>query len=216
MHYDYSKNTPAWMVWVLCLTGVIAAFPLLNLMYMGFRNLEFVYKGDLSLSSLGQLGDFFGGHTAAFAGSMSLLVILFFTFHQSKQQSQFFEIQQRETTRQTERDFFLQGINLITQWDIASPGCDQCLRLLDYYGRIALTSNDRELPLLLNTVITAKIRENLQGQNGSYKRTNYPYACEAMDRIAELRKEDGLAAKTTPFARKVALQPIHPPGCPRG
>jgi uncharacterized membrane protein len=196
MHYDYSKNTPAWMKWVLGLTGLLAVMPLLNLIYMGGRNLEFAYTDELSLSSLGQLGDFFGGHTAAFAGSMSLLVVLFFTFHQAKQQSQFFEVQQRETARHSQRDFFLQGINLITQWDIASPGCDQCLRLLDYYGRVALASEDRELPLILNTVITAKIRENLQGQNGSFKRTNYPYACEAMDKIAALRKEDGLSARS--------------------
>jgi uncharacterized membrane protein len=181
---------------VLGLTGVLAAIPLLNLIYIGGRNLEFAYKGDLSLSSLGQLGDFFGGHTAAFAGSMSLLVVLFFTFHQAKQQSQFFQVQQSETARHSHRDFFLQGVNLITQWDIASPGCDQCLRLLDYYGRVALVSEDRELLLILNTVITAKIRGNLQGQNGSFKRTNYPYACEAMDEIAALRKEDGLATKT--------------------
>lgn len=196
MHYDYSKNTPTWMKLVLGLTGVLAAIPLLNLIYIGGRNLEFAYKGDLTLSSLGQLGDFFGGHTAAFAGSMSLLVVLFFTFHQAKQQSQFFQVQQSETARHSQRDFFLQGVNLITQWDIASPGCDQCLRLLDYHGRVALASEDRELLLILNTVITAKIRENLKGQNGSFKRTNYPYACEAMDEIAALRKEDGLAAKT--------------------
>jgi hypothetical protein len=187
---------------VLGLTGLLAVIPLLNLLYLGVRNLEFDYRGEISLTGLGQVGDFFGGHTAAFAGSMSLLVVLFFTFHQAKQQSQFFEVQQRERTRHTERDFFLQGINLITQWDIASPGCDQCLRLLDYYGRIALASTDRELPLILNTVITAKIRENLQGQNGSFKRTNYPYACDVMDKIAALRKEDGLASKTKHLRRK--------------
>lgn len=181
---------------MLGLTGVFAVMPLLNLIYLGSRNLEFAYKGDLSLSSLGQLGDFFGGHTAAFAGSMSLLVILFFTFHQARQQGNFFEVQQSETTRHSQRNFFLQGINLITQWDIASPGCDQCLRLLDYYGRVAVVSKDRELLLMLNTVITAKIRQNLQGQNGSFKRSNYPYACVAMDKIAVLRKEDGLIAKS--------------------
>jgi len=196
MRYDYSKNTPTWMMWALGLTVVLAAMPLLNLAFMGFRNLEFAYSGEVTLSGLGQLGDFFGGHTAAFAGSMSLLVLLFFTFHQARQQGHLFEVQQRETARHSQRDFFLQGINLITQWDIASPGCDQCLRLLDYYGRLALASEDRELPLILNTVITAKIRENLQGQNGGFKRTNYPYACEAMEKIAALRKEDGLAAKT--------------------
>lgn len=202
MHYDYSTNTPTWMKWGLGLTGVLAIVPLLNLLYLGTQNLEFAYKGEISLTGLGQVGDFFGGHTAAFAGSMSLLVVLFFTFHQAKQQSQFFEVQQRESTRHTERNFFLQGINLITQWDIASPGCDQCLRLLDYYGRIALASTDRELPLILNTVITAKIRENLLGQNGSFKRTNYPYACDVMDKIAALRKEDGLASKAKRSERK--------------
>ena len=84
MHYDYSKNTPFWMKGVLGLTGILAVIPLLNLIYVGGRNLEFAYKGELTLSGLGQLGDFFGGHTAAFAGSMSLLVLLFFTFHQAK------------------------------------------------------------------------------------------------------------------------------------
>lgn len=47
------------------------------------------------------------------------------------------------------------------------------MRLLDYYGRLALISEDRELLLLLNTVITAKIRENLEGKNGSFKVRNY-------------------------------------------
>lgn len=202
MRYDYSKNTPVWMKWALGLAGLLAVIPIANLFYLGIRNLQVGYTGDISLTGLGQIGDFFGGHTAAFAGATSLAVVLFFTFHQARQQSHFFETQQRETTKQTQRDFFLQGINLITQWDIASPGCDQCLRLLDYYGRIALTSEDRELPLILNTVITAKIRENLQGQNGSFRRTNYPYACEIMDKIAQLRKEDGLASKVKRSVRK--------------
>jgi predicted SprT family Zn-dependent metalloprotease len=93
----------------------------------------------------------------------------------------------------TTRNFFLEGVNQITQWDIASPGCDQCMRLLDYYGRVALQADDRELLLILNTVITAKIRQNLQGQNGSYKQTNYPYACEALEQIKPLREADGRA-----------------------
>ena len=195
MRYEYETNTPHWLKAVLAIIGLLAILPLVNLAFMGVRNLKFGYTGELSLSSLGQLGDFFGGHTAAFAGSVSLLVVLFFTFHQARQQSLFFEEQQRDASSRAERDFFLQGINLITQWDLASPGCDQCLRLLDYYGRIALSSPDRELPLILNTVITAKIRENLEGKNGSFRRTNYPYAEEVIKKIASLREADGRAAK---------------------
>jgi hypothetical protein len=195
MHYDYAKQTPRWLKVALVVTGLLALVPIANLVFMGVQNLTFAYQGALSISALGQLGDFFGGHTAAFAGSTSLVVVLFFTFHQARQQAHFFEAQQRGAAHHAERDFFLQGINLITQWDLASPGCDQCLRLLDYYGRVALAAEDRELPLLLNTVITAKIRENLEGKNGSFKRTNYPYACEVMEKIALLREEDGRAAK---------------------
>jgi hypothetical protein len=62
-------------------------------------------------------------------------------------------------------------------------------------NRLALSSQDRELLLILNTVITAQIRANLKGANGSYRKTNYPYACDALEQIAKLRKEDGLAMK---------------------
>lgn len=202
MRYEYAKNTPLWLKIVMVVTGLLAIFPLANLAFMGIHVLQFDYTAKPGLTELGQLGDFFGGHTSAFAGSVSLLVVLFFTFHQARQQSQFFEEQQRETSSRVEREFFLQGINLITQWDLAFPGCDQCMRLIDYYGRIALSSGDRELPLILNTVITAKIRENLQGKNGSFRRTNYPYACQVMDKISVLREADGRAAKAKREAEK--------------
>ena len=194
MRYDYAKNTPLWLKIALFAAGLLALVPIANLVFMGVHNLTFAYRGDLSISALGQLGDFFGGHTAAFAGSTSLVVVLFFTFHQAHQQAHFFAAQQREASQNADRNSFLQGINLITQLDLASPGCDQCLRLLDYYGRLALKAEDRELSLLLNTVITAKIRKNLEGKNGSFRQTNYPYACEIMKKIAQLREEDGRAA----------------------
>ena len=193
--YAYWKNTPWWMTAILAVTIAIALFPLGNLIYFGTKNLEFGLPGKLDLTQLGLLGEFFGGHTSAFSGTVSLFVVLFFTFHQAKQQRLFFEEQKADSLQQSERDLLLQGINLITQWDIASPGCDQCMRLLDYYGRFALMSTDRELLLILNTVITAQIRANLEGKNGTFKRTNYPHACESVVRIAERRKEDSLALK---------------------
>ena len=124
------------------------------------------------------------------------MVVLFFTFHQAKQQRAFFFRQQADASKAAERQFLLDGINLITQWDIKSPGCDQCMRLLDYYGRLALQSEDRELLLLLNTVITAQIRGNLEGKNGSHKVTNYPYACEAIEKIRPLREADARSQKS--------------------
>lgn len=202
MRYDYFTETPRWMAVLLVLVGIFAAIPIANLIVVGYQNLKIDFSASHNLTELGQLGDFFGGHTSAFAGSLSLVVVLFFTFHQAKQQRAFFLHQQANTARTADRQFFLEGINLITQWDIKSPGCDQCLRLLDYYGRLALLSEDRELLLLLNTVITAKIRENLEGKNGSFKVTNYPYACEAIERIRPLREADARAHKAEKAKRE--------------
>lgn len=65
------------------------------------------------------------------------------------------------------------------------------MRLLDYYSRVALKSINRdELLLILNTVITAKIRQNLQGKNGKFKVTNYAYACTAIQIIGKIRETD--------------------------
>jgi len=193
--YIYLKETPRWMLVLLVVVGLLAILPIANLIVVGYKNLNIGLPSDLSLTQLGQLGDFFGGHTSAFAGSLSLVVVLFFTFHQAKQQRAFFLSQQADTSKIADRQFFLEGINLITQWDIKSPGCDQCMRLLDYYSRLALLSEDRELLLILNTVITAKIRQNLEGKNGSFKVTNYPYACEAIERIRPLREADARSQK---------------------
>lgn len=195
MNYQYTKETPSWLYFLITVFSIVAIVPIADLIVVGFNNLKFSFSQAFTLEELGQLGDFFGGHTAAFAGSLSLIVVLFFTFHQAQQQRAFFIAQQKETSLTADRQFFLEGINLITQWDIKSSGCDQCMRLLDYYGRLALKSTDRELLLLLNTVITAQIRANLEGKNGSFRVTNYPYACEAIEKIRPLREADARIQK---------------------
>jgi hypothetical protein len=197
LRYNYFKETPLWMIAVLAVVTLFAIMPIANLIVVGYKNLNIGLPSALNLGELGQLGDFFGGHTSAFAGSLSLVVVLFFTFHQAKQQRIFFLSQQEETSLTTNRQYFLEGINLITQWDIKSPGCDQCMRLLDYYSRVALQSKDREILLLLNTVITAQIRQNLEGKNGSFKVTNYSYACEMIEKIRPLREADARAQKAS-------------------
>lgn len=195
MKYPYLKETPIWLCLVLLLLCVASIIPIINMAMLGSEALRLGKDSGLELDDLAQFGDFFGGHTSAFTGSLSLLVVLFFTFHQAKQQREFFVLQQQDSAKSAERVLFLDGINLITQWDISSSGCDQCLRLLDYYGRLALNSDDRELLLLLNTVITADIRANLQSKNGSFKATNYPYACCAIEAIRPLRESDARALK---------------------
>lgn len=196
MSYNYFKETPRWMLALLLAVAFFALVPIVSLVFLGYENLHLNLSPDLTMAELGQMGDFFGGHTSAFAGSLSLVVVMFFTFHQAKQQREFFLTQQAETKTATSRQFFLEGINLITQWDIKSPGCDQCMRLLDYYSRLALESEDRgELLLLLNTIITAAIRRNLESKNGSFKATNYPFACEAIEEIRPLREADARAHK---------------------
>lgn len=212
MDYRYLDKTPIWMVILLSIVGVLAIFPIVNLVVVGYNNLSLGATTGLSLTELGQLGDFFGGHTSAFSGSLSLIVVLFFTFHQAKQQREFFLAQKAEAAKSSDRQFFLDGINLVAQWDMKTPGADQCMRLLDYYSRLALESGDRELLLMLNTVVTAQIRKNLEGKNGSFKSTNYPYACEAVEKIRFLREADSRSHK----AKRGKVRPIHPLGLPKG
>jgi len=199
------------MTLLLVIVGLFAIFPIANLIIVGYNNLKIGLSPDLNLTELGQLGDFFGGHTSAFTGSLSLVLVLFFTFHQSKQQRDFFISQQADSSRATNRQYFLEGINLITQWDIKSPGCDQCMRLLDYYGRLAMQTDDRELLLLLNTVMTAQIRQNLEGKNGNFKVTNYPYACEAIKKIRPLREADARALKASVAQQGEILENLSTP-----
>lgn len=193
-----SKNTPPWMYGigfaflVLVLVLIVAG----SAIWSGKSVLVFFGDRLGTLEKLGQLGDFFGGHISAFVGSITLLVVLFFSYHQGKQQEQFIAWQEQETARLHERQALLHGINLITQWDIQSPGRDQAMRLLDYYARLAFKSEDKEERLLLlNTVITAQIRKNLQGKNGVQKRKNYPFAWQAIEEIRPFRERDGRAQR---------------------
>jgi hypothetical protein len=215
MKYQYMKNTPWFMIIAFVLLAIFSIIPLLNLIILASENLTIGFSKK-NLSELGQFGDFFGGHTAAFTGSISLVIITFFTFHQSKQQEVFFRSQSLDTKKMSDRQFFIDGLNLITQWDISSPGCDQCMRLLDHYGKLALTSEDKELLLLLNTVITAQIRKNLEGKNGSFRKTNYPYACDAIEKISGLRKQESIEYKNSKKLNSTKMKDPSTPQLPEG
>lgn len=207
----YFGDTPKLMKTALGLIAIFSIIPLLSFTVLSLNNLKIGFS-EKNIGELGQFGDFFGGHTAAFTGSISLVVITFFTFHQAKQQEEFFKHQTARTKEMSDRQFFIDGINLITQWDISSSGCDQCMRLLDYYSKLALASDDKELLLLLNTVITAQIRKNLEGKNGNFKKTNYPYACDAIERIKILREKESRAYKE---AKKNGFEKSNDPSTPQ-
>ena len=91
--YSYKKNTPWWLTGVMIVIAALAIIPISNLLVLLRKYFEFSVAPNLTLNELGQLGDFFGGHTSAFAGSISLVLVFFFTFHQAKQQAEFFRAQ---------------------------------------------------------------------------------------------------------------------------
>lgn len=135
------------------------------------------------LKDYGTQGDFFGGHIAAVIGCITLLVVVVTGFLQVSYDRRF-----------RLREHFLSGIDVIGQYDIASPGCEQALRLLDYYSAIALELDDIELLLLLNTVMTAKIRSTLEALEEG-KQETYLDAREARRKIQQVLKDYHLQRK---------------------
>ena len=127
-------------------------------------------------------------------------------------------------------NFFMQSINTITQWELKSPGCEQSMRLLDFFGKLALQEFDEiysnaerdgifdksdfavvtqavnQNLLLLNTLIAGTIRQNLQGENGKHNSTNYPFATRLMNEIGKIRKAEGLAERNR---KPIDWQNIH-------
>ncbi len=93
------------------------------------------------------------------------------------------------------REHFLSGLNIIGQYDVANPGCEQALRLLDHYSRIALELENDELLLLLNTVITKDIRSKLEFYEKENTPDIYVYARTAKRQIADLLKAHHMARK---------------------
>ncbi len=92
------------------------------------------------------------------------------------------------------REHFLSGIGAIAQYDIDSPGCEQAMRLLDYYSSLALIENQPELFYLLNTVMTAEIRKKIE-EIQKHKREIYLNAVAARDRIQTMLRDHNLQRK---------------------
>jgi hypothetical protein len=104
----------------------------------------------------------------------------------------------REQLRQEQqfriREHFLTGIAAITQYDIASAGCEQAMRLLDYYSSLALKQDDPDLFLILNTVMTGQVRKNLEDIQEK-KQETYVHAVTAREHIKRMLREQNLERK---------------------
>lgn len=168
--------------WYLKLGVVVAA--IVGLTALGFFLAALAGKMPIaSLKDYGAQGDFFGGHIGAVAGSITLLVVLLTAYMQTVYERRF-----------RLREHVLSGISIIGQYDIDEPGCEQAMRLLDYYAAIALELREDELLLLLNTVMTSEIRKKLEELESS-KQDTYLDAREARRRIQELLKRYHMARK---------------------
>ena len=168
----------------LSLTVAIAAMTFLGLAVLGFGISSYFY-GTTIISSpekLAQQGDFFGGHLAAFAGTLTLAIVIYAGYAQQQQQQRFFL-----------RSYFLDGIRLAAD-AVRQKDANQALRVLDYFARLALSENDDELFLVLNTVIAGDIRKDVE--NGQQHITqNYPFITRAVAEIGRIQKERAIARK---------------------
>jgi hypothetical protein len=132
---------------------------------------------------LGPQGDFFGGHIASFVGCITLAVVVLTGYLQVLNDQRF-----------RTKEHFINGINVISGYDINKPGCEQAMRLLDYYSSVALELQDSELLLILNTVITKEIRKRIEEIEEAGKE-EYPNAVAARKEIQRILSEHHKAVK---------------------
>lgn len=84
----------AWIILLISLL-LLSIVPILNMLAHAMISFEMGVPEPLSPERLGQLGDFFGGHTAAFTGLTSTALILYFSKKQLNDQEKQFREQLR-------------------------------------------------------------------------------------------------------------------------
>ena len=128
-------------------------------------------------------GDFWGGHIAAITGSITLLVVVISS-----------SVQANADRLARLRESFMQGISHIAAYDIQEPGCEQALRLLDYYSMVACQIDEEELFLILNTVLTGKIKRRLKDADEA-ENDLYPNARKVREKVADILESHYKASK---------------------
>ena len=158
---------------------VLAAFAVGTLsvfFWSGFRGAIFSVT-----EARGQQGDFIGGHLSALFSSITLIAVLYFGWRQREEDKD--RRQREDETRK--REAFLAGLDLIAQYDLKDPGCEQAMRILDYYSKLAVEDGKEEWLWMLNVVITKEIRRKLE-ELKDQKKEVYIHAQEARDKIQDI------------------------------
>lgn len=91
----------ALLLLTLCLLSLLAVVPLVNLVVRGLADLKVDWAAGLTLEQLGQMGDFFGGHTAAVSGLLSVALILYFSTLQNKRTDEQLALSRRSADLQS-------------------------------------------------------------------------------------------------------------------
>lgn len=167
------RTTLPWLVRVVLILLVVLTLWVGIYFVRGL--LGFVGLPDTTM--LGTQGDFFGGHLAAILGSATLIVVIVTGY-----------LQMTEDRKFRIRGMFLTGIGTISSYEAQEEGIEQAMRLLDYLSLVALEMDERELFLILNTVMTRAIRKKLEEIEGSGGR-EYPNAVRARNRAAGILEE---------------------------
>ena len=135
-----------------------------------------------------------GNDMASFFSVLSVIVAAvyaYLTYRILRSNQETVAAMQKQTEQERRfriREHFLSGIGAIAQYDIDSPGCEQAMRLLDYYSSLAMSSDDAELFHILNTVMTAEIRKKLE-EIQEQKQEIYVSAVAARTRIQSMLKD---------------------------
>jgi hypothetical protein len=135
-----------------------------------------------NVDKLGQQGDFFGGHLAAFVGTLTLAIAIYTSFVQQQQTQKFFM-----------RGYFLDAVELIVEASRAND-INEALRIVDYFGRLALSQDDNELFLILNISLAGELRKQLENP-AEHIQNNYYFAVTALKKIGEIQKQMAIKRK---------------------
>ena len=138
------------------------------------------------MASLGQQGDFFGGHLSAAVGIVTVCLVIFYNYRQGKSEDKYYR-----------RKLIMDGIQIIAKFKQDNQ-TDQCFRLYEYFSRISTESNDDETYLLLNTIIEGehrKIVESAIENNTQHTLNNYPYTCKFIKEVGGIIKNMHLKRK---------------------
>jgi hypothetical protein len=141
MYPFYSQRTPTLIRQTLWALGVAA----LCVLAIGLYAILVGHAVIPEPSSLGQQGDFFGGHIAALIGSVTLAFVIYTSYVQSRQTELFFM-----------RQYFLSGVEHIAE-ALQAGDHIRVARLLDYFSRLALSRSDDELYLILELALTPAV-----------------------------------------------------------